>query len=62
LAEVIRIIDGPLAPMSCVSRWAHVSCPEEKKCGLKEVMLDVRNAISQILGHVTFDDVCKRSS
>ncbi len=62
LAEVIRIIDGPLAPVGCVSTWAHVSCPEEKRCGLKRVMLDVRNAIAQILERATFDDVCKRSS
>lgn len=61
LAEVIRIIDGPLAPLGCVSTWAHVSCPEEKNCGLQSVMLDVRNAIAKILEGITFDDVCKRT-
>jgi len=61
LAQVIRIIDGPLAPLSCVSKWAHISCPEEKNCGLYSVLLDVRNAIAKILEGVTFDDVCKRT-
>lgn len=61
LAQVIRIIDGPLAPLSCVSKWAHISCPEEKDCGLYSVMLDVRNAIAKILEAVTFADVCKRT-
>lgn len=61
LAEVIRIIDGPLAPLSCVSQWAHVSCPEEKNCGLYGVMLDVRNAIAAMLENITFEDVCKRT-
>jgi Rrf2 family protein len=61
LAEVIRIIDGPLAPLSCVSQWAHVNCPEEKNCGLYMVMLDVRNAIAAMLENITFEDVCKRT-
>lgn len=61
LAEVIRIIDGPLAPLGCVSKWAHVNCPEEKNCGLQSVMMDVRNAIAKILEGVTFDDVCKKT-
>jgi Rrf2 family protein len=61
LAQVIRIIDGPLAPLSCVSKWAHVSCPEEENCGLYSVMLDVRNAIAKILEGITFEDVCKRT-
>jgi len=61
LAEVIRVIDGPLAPLSCVSQWAYVSCPEEKNCGLYSVMLEVRNAISDMLENITFEDVCKRT-
>lgn len=61
LAEVVRIIDGPLAPLSCVSTWAHISCPEERNCGLFQVMLDVRNAIATILEKVTFADVCRRT-
>lgn len=61
LAQVIRIIDGPLAPLSCVSRWAYVSCPEQDGCGLYRVMLDVRNAIAGILEGVTFADACKRT-
>lgn len=61
LAEVIRIIDGPLAPLSCVSKMAHVTCPRERKCGLYNVMLDVRNAIAKILEGITFADVCKRT-
>jgi Rrf2 family cysteine metabolism transcriptional repressor len=61
LAQVIRIIDGPLAPLSCVSKWAYVSCPREKNCGLYSVMLDVRNAIAKILEGITLADVCLRT-
>ncbi len=59
LAEVIRVIDGPLAPLNCVSKRAYVKCPQENKCRLRDVMLDVRNAIAGILENVSFADICR---
>src|SRR5688572_15070722 len=36
LARVIRLIEGPLAPVSCVSEnfYERCSCPDEEKCGI----------------------------
>jgi Rrf2 family cysteine metabolism transcriptional repressor len=62
LAQVVRIIDGPLAPVGCVSQLAHVRCPQQASCGLYGVMLDVRNAIANVLEGVTFADICERTS
>jgi len=47
---VIRLIDGPLAPIRCVSQtsYARCSCPDEIHCGLRMLMLDVRNHTPQI--------------
>jgi len=61
LAKVIRTVDGPLAPLSCVSQLAHVKCPEQDTCGLYRVMKDVRDAIAGILEGVTVADICARS-
>ena len=57
--EVARLIDGPLAPIACVSQTAYerCSCPDEEHCGLRMLMLDVRNAISNILDRYTLADV-----
>ena len=62
LAEVIRHIEGPLAPISCVSErfYEKCSCPDESRCAIRSVMKDVREAIVNILEHVTFADVCDR--
>lgn len=60
LGEIIRLIDGPLAPIGCVSKFAHEDCSKEKTCGLRSIMLDVRNATAAILDHITLDDVCRR--
>lgn len=59
LGSIIRLIDGPLAPIGCVSQTAYVpcSCPDEAHCGLRMVMLDVRNAIAGILDRYTLSDV-----
>ncbi|MBI5381403.1 MAG: Rrf2 family transcriptional regulator [Opitutae bacterium] len=59
IGQVIRLIDGPLAPIGCVSQTAYTrcSCPDESHCGLRMVMLDVRNAISGILDRYTLADV-----
>ena len=61
LAKVIRTVDGPLAPLSCVSQLAHVKCPEQDTCGLYRVMKDVRDAIAGVLEGVTVADICARS-
>jgi Rrf2 family protein len=51
MGQVVRLIDGPLAPIGCVSQTAYepCSCPDEVHCGLRMLMLDVRNAIAGIL-------------
>jgi Rrf2 family protein len=62
LALVIRHIEGPLAPVSCVSEkfYARCSCPDENKCGIRSVMRDVREAIVGILEGVTVAELCAR--
>jgi Rrf2 family protein len=56
---VIRLIDGPLAPIRCVSQtsYARCSCPDEVHCGLRMLMFDVRNAISTVLDRFTLADI-----
>ncbi|MEZ0223541.1 MAG: Rrf2 family transcriptional regulator [Alphaproteobacteria bacterium] len=52
VADVIRIMDGPLAPIRCASLTAYESCddcPDEKSCALHHVMRDVRAAMSGVL-------------
>lgn len=51
IGDLVRHIDGPLAPICCASVTAYqrCSCPDEEHCGLRLLMLDVRNAISNIL-------------
>jgi Rrf2 family protein len=63
LGEVIRLIEGPISPIGCASQATpeRCSCPDEATCGLRSVMLDVRNAISDIVDRITLADVCERT-
>lgn len=57
--QVIRYLDGPLAPIGCVSQTAYerCTCPDEAHCGLRMLMLDVRNSIANILDRYSLADV-----
>jgi len=61
VAEVIRVMDGPLAPIDCVSVMAHQTCPMEKTCGLRWLWKDVRDAVAEILEKTTFADLVEKS-
>jgi Rrf2 family protein len=63
LAQIIRHIEGPLAPVGCVSEkfYSKCTCPDEKKCGIRSVMKEVRDAIVEILEGVTVAELCERT-
>jgi Rrf2 family protein len=62
LALVIRHIEGPLAPVRCVSEnyYSKCSCPNEEKCGIRSIMKEVRDAIVVILEKVSVAELCER--
>jgi DNA-binding IscR family transcriptional regulator len=65
VGDVIRILDGPLAPMLCAGDEEYAPCPaylcpSEEHCVLREVWLDVRDAVSSVLDETTFADLAQR--
>ncbi|MCR4409300.1 MAG: Rrf2 family transcriptional regulator [Candidatus Saccharicenans sp.] len=60
VAEVIRVMDGPLAPINCVSVMEHEPCPLEERCGLKWLWKEVRDMVAAHLEKTSFEDVLKR--
>ncbi|MEW6302256.1 MAG: Rrf2 family transcriptional regulator [Verrucomicrobiota bacterium] len=63
LAEVIRHLEGPLAPVGCVSErfYTPCTCPDEARCALRSVMKEVRDAIVNVMETVTVAQLCERS-
>ena len=64
LGRVIRILEGPLAPLPCVSQSAYQRCEEcedEDTCPLRLVMKEVREATAKILDGTSLKDMVERA-
>ena len=60
LGYVIRVIDGPLAPIACASRTAYQpcrDCKDVRNCNVRLMMTNVRDAISDVLDGVTLAEM-----
>lgn len=62
LGTVVRAIDGPLAPISCVSQTGYMECgcPEPESCGLRQAWQQARDALAAVLDNTTFADLRDR--
>ena len=63
MGEIVRVLDGPLAPVPCVSVIAYRKCdecPDENACGIRLVMKEVRDSIAHILDTASLADVLTR--
>jgi len=52
VGDIVRVLDGPLAPIQCASITAYRPCDDcdcEEECEVRAIMLEVRNAISVVL-------------
>jgi len=63
LAEIVRHIEGPLAPVSCVSEkfYEKCSCPDESRCAIRSVMKEVRDNIVKVMEQTSLADLAERS-
>ena len=60
LGEIIRLVDGPLAPIPCASLTAYrpcADCPDPGTCSIRLVMRRVRDATAAILDNTTVADL-----
>ena len=60
VGQVVRIIDGPLAPIRCASLSDYRRCDDcvdEARCEIRRTMLEVRNAISDVLDKKSLADM-----
>jgi Rrf2 family protein len=59
LGEIIRTIDGPLAPLGDAQSLRRLVRRDKKHSSLYQVLLDVRNAAAEILDHTSLADLCR---
>ena len=64
IGDVIRALDGPLAPIPCASRTAYSPCDDcvdLAGCSVRLLMTDVRDAIADILDHTSLAQMRARA-
>jgi Rrf2 family protein len=61
MAKIMRLIDGPIAMLPCVSLYFYERCKncDEKQCGLHDSMIQVRDATLKLLEKKTVADISK---
>lgn len=59
LGEIIRTIDGPLAPLGDAETLRRLVKRDRQHSALYQVLLDVRNAAAGILDHTSLADLCR---
>jgi Rrf2 family protein len=60
VGQIIRLLDGPLAPIRCASRTAYEPCRDcrsVEECEVRLAMLKVRDAMADILDNITLADL-----
>lgn len=60
--EVIRLMEGPLAPIPCASPGSdgsECSCPDPSQCSLRRLMTDLRDSLSQLLDARTLEEIIR---
>ena len=65
IGQVIRTLDGPLAPLPCASRTAYRPCPDCKdveNCLVRQAMLEARDAMANVLDPLSLHDLCRSGS
>ncbi len=63
VGQIVRVLEGPMAPLPCVSKTAYMRCREcrdERTCGIRIIMKEVRDATAKILDSTTLADLLKR--
>jgi Rrf2 family protein len=60
IGHIIRVLDGPLAPIQCASKSSYRrcdDCSDEKVCSVRLIMLETREAIATILDNRTLAEM-----
>jgi Rrf2 family protein len=61
LERIVRLFQGPLAPIGCATRKEPEPCPMSVGCSLRFVWEEVRDATISILERTSFADLAARA-
>ncbi|VVM05519.1 HTH-type transcriptional regulator CymR [Methylacidimicrobium cyclopophantes] len=63
VGQIIRLMDGPIAPVRCVSPTAYApcdDCPNEETCTIRVIMREIRAKICEVVDRTSLSDLVER--
>jgi len=60
IGAVVRLMEGPTSPITCVSTSGYCRCEDEARCVFRGVWLEVKTAVNDIVDRTTFEDLTKK--
>lgn len=61
IGEVVRFIEGPIEPISCVGEDCYKGCKDVASCIFRDVWKEVGMAISSVVDTITFEDLIMKT-
>jgi len=65
IGDIVRVIDGPLAPIPCASVTAYrpcTDCNDTKACMVRKIMREVRDAAAGVLDNITLAEAAQKKA
>lgn len=59
LGEIIRLMEGPISPITCVSKSCFKRCNEETKCVFRPLWNKIRLLTEEVVDQISFADMCR---
>lgn len=62
IGRLLRMIDGPIAPLSCISRTAYrrcEDCTDEETCEVRRAFGGIYTSVLALMEATTLEDVCR---
>lgn len=60
IGQVIRFIEGPIGPISCIEKKDYKGCKDIQRCIFRNVWQEVAHAISTVVDTITFEELVVR--
>lgn len=61
MGEIIRLMEGPTSPITCVSKSCYNKCSFEKNCAFRGYFEEVKNRINEVVDNTSFEEIARRA-
>ncbi|MBE3573893.1 MAG: Rrf2 family transcriptional regulator [Firmicutes bacterium] len=61
VGDVVRALEGPIAPLPCVEEDGRAHCDEIARCVARTVWVRLRSSMEEVLDSTTFADLCQKA-